>query len=473
MAMISSVSVDSGKKKTGKGSKSSSPAKKLPTKHTKKSVKTGASTALSSRKKKKIAFDGDSFGSSHDAIIDKEGTIQGEEGSNTKSGKRRLNTTPLPRTSVRALKKQMQKQREEDSEEDEDETSNRMMLLEKLMDDEKEDLHDVLLSSSEEDDEDAEVSDRKENEFEKSHREGTKLSYLAIRFRFLPPEFEEPQLFKFLNQFGATVLNCFCVRSKRTFQSLGIAYAHFSNPDVLPLVKEECDGMLLGSRTVRARIVTLHRPMPKKEAVTKRRLLGRAYRDKGPPLHQFVSSYKKNEIAALIKATRSEVRNNHLLKAMGIDFRSTAFADQLAAVPKALLLGKKQAMVNSLLQLAKENATLSEKQAETMKNVKGGSADEATPSSASNDDLKRRTALIRQALGRGTGRRKRGGSKDTKQTSGKSTERRRGSKQETHEDVTSRSIRSKKSETKSIKDKKVKKVRRSLKKKNRSKVENS
>lgn len=469
MPKKSSSSVDSGKKKLVNGAKSKSTQKKLSIQKTTRNVgKAGASAALSIHKKKKIAFDENVLGSSYDKITDEEDKTYYEEGVNNK--KKSGMEKPHLR-SVRELKKRLQRQEEDDSDDNEDENNNHMLLLGNLREDENEDLQDVLLSSSEEDN--LNDSDSDGNEFEKSHREGTKLSYSAIRFRFLPPEFEEPQLFKFLNQFGATVLNCFCVRSKRTFQSLGIAYAHFSNPDVLPIVKEECDGMLLGSRTVRARIVTLHRPMPKKEAVTKRRLLGRAYRDKGPPLHQFARPYKTNEVAALIKATRSEARNNHLLKSMGIDSRSTAFADQLAAVPKALLLGKKQAMVASLLKLAKENSSFEAKETTgaAVSNKNGEDTNEVAPSSLTFEEHKVRRALIHKALGRGTDRRKQRGSRRGKGgVWGKRANEVKPVKRENRKGLAnSWNISSKKSATQNVKAKKAKKVRRSLKKKNRSK----
>lgn len=206
--------------------------------------------------------------------------------------------------------------------------------------------------------EESETDDEEENPFVRSQRDGTALSYPALRLRFLPAEFEEPQLFKFLNQFGAEVLNCFCVRSKQTFQSLGIAYVQFDNPKVLPLVKEECDGMLLGGRTVRAKVVQLHRPMPNKEAVRKRRLLGRSYGNKGKKIKQFVTSRRGDEVATLMRATRAEARNNHLLCKLGIPFSSHVFSEQLEKVPDALLAPKKRGVVRALLKLKGTGETL-------------------------------------------------------------------------------------------------------------------
>ncbi|KAF8299691.1 putative RNA-binding protein [Trypanosoma cruzi] len=180
-----------------------------------------------------------------------------------------------------------------------------------------------------------------ENPFEKSKREGTRLSYEALRLRFLPPEFQEPQLFKFLSQFGAKVLNCFCVRSRRTHQSKGIAYVQFDSPAVLPTVVEECHGMSLGGRAVQANVVTLHRAMPSKEKIAQRRQLAYAYKTRGAPLHHH-DIRKKNPIAALIKYTSVEKANNEQLKRLGIDYAYHGFEEQLKKIPSHLIIRKKK-----------------------------------------------------------------------------------------------------------------------------------
>ncbi|KEG10933.1 RNA-binding protein [Trypanosoma grayi] len=217
-------------------------------------------------------------------------------------------------------------------------------------DDDEEVESEILDSGSEDDlsdladaDDASEASDEAgwENPFEKAKRDGTRLAYEALRLRFLPPEFQEPQLFKFLSQFGATVLNCFCVRSRRTHQSKGVAYVQFDNDAVLPVVVEECHGMSLGGRAVQAHRVTLHRPMPTKEKVTRRRQLAYAYKTRGAPLRRH-DVRKKSPIAMLIKCARGEKANNEHLKRLGIDYASSGFAEQLAKVPKHLIVHKKK-----------------------------------------------------------------------------------------------------------------------------------
>lgn len=163
--------------------------------------------------------------------------------------------------------------------------------------------------------------------------------YRVVRLSFLPAEFQEPQLYKFLNQFGATVLNCFCVRSKRTHRSKGIAYVEFDKESVIPTVVDECNGMALGGMSVRARPVTMHRPMPSRKMVTRRRALAYAYRTKGAPLKKHDVS-KKSPVALLIKAARTERNNNAHLKQLGVDFQTDFFQSQLKAIPAGLLVKK-------------------------------------------------------------------------------------------------------------------------------------
>ena len=163
--------------------------------------------------------------------------------------------------------------------------------------------------------------------------------YRVVRLSFLPAEFQEPQLYKFLNQFGATVLNCFCVRSKRTHRSKGIAYVEFDKESVIPTVVDECNGMALGGMSVRARPVTMHRPMPSRKMVTRRRALAYAYRTKGVPLKKHDVS-KKSPVALLIKAARTERNNNAHLKQLGVDFQTDFFQSQLKAIPAGLLVKK-------------------------------------------------------------------------------------------------------------------------------------
>lgn len=234
---------------------------------------------------------------------------------------------------------------EDDKEEDDDVSS----LVDSSGDDEEEeadaaaagasddDLSDLTDAESDDDNDDADnVDSDDENPFAHAKRTGKKLSFSALRLRFLPAAFEEPQLFKFLSQFGAEVLNCFCVRSRRTHQSKGIAYVQFDRDTVLPLVVEECNGMALGGRAVRARMVTLHRAMPSKEKVSKRRRLAYSYKTKGAPLkHHNVLA--KNPVALLIKAARTEVANNAYLKSIGVNHCTTFFIDQLSAVPPHLI----------------------------------------------------------------------------------------------------------------------------------------
>ncbi|KAG5484238.1 hypothetical protein CUR178_07394 [Leishmania enriettii] len=171
---------------------------------------------------------------------------------------------------------------------------------------------------------------------------GTVKPYRAVRLSFLPPEFQEPQLYKFLNQFGAAVLNCFCVRSKRSHRSRGIAYVEFDKESVIPLVVEECNGMALGGMSVRARAVTMRRPMPSRQMVNRRRALAYAYKTMGSPLKKH-DVRRKDSVALLIKAARTESENNKYLQSLGIDFETDFFKSQLAALPPGLRKKKRSA----------------------------------------------------------------------------------------------------------------------------------
>ncbi|EKF26478.1 RNA-binding protein, putative [Trypanosoma cruzi marinkellei] len=250
---------------------------------------------------------------------------------------------------IEARKRPREEKEEEEGDDNDDETA-----AHDVHDDEEEEESDVDSVDSDSDNEEnlSELADSEntseasqeeewENPFEKSKREGTRLSYEALRLRFLPPEFQEPQLFKFLSQFGAKVLNCFCVRSRRTHQSKGIAYVQFDSPAVLPTVVEECHGMSLGGRAVQASVVTLHRAMPSKEKIAQRRQLAYVYKTRGTPLHHH-DIRKKNPIAALIKYTRVEKANNEHLKRLGIDYMYHGFEEQLKKIPSHLIIRKKK-----------------------------------------------------------------------------------------------------------------------------------
>lgn len=266
--------------------------------------------------------------------IDSAGQTQVEESKPTAAAKRAA-LSGIIEAKKRRRKEEEEEVMAEDNNEDVDEEESEATNSDSGS---EENLSDLADSDAMSDDSDEEV---RENPFVKSKREGTRLSYEALRLRFLPPEFQEPQLFKFLSQFGAQVLNCFCVRSRRTHQSKGIAYVQFDDPAVLPTVVEECHGMSLGGRAVRAQVVTLHRAMPSKEKTTQRRNLAYAHKTRGAPLSRHDLS-GKDPIAALIKYSRVEKANNEHLKRHGIDYEYCGFATQLANVPKEFFHKKRK-----------------------------------------------------------------------------------------------------------------------------------
>nr|CCC92201.1 putative RNA-binding protein [Trypanosoma congolense IL3000] len=200
-------------------------------------------------------------------------------------------------------------------------------------------LHSDDIVSDTSDDDDVRAKGKRGGPLGRTKREGKQLSYSALRLRFLPEEFQEPELYKFLSQFGANVLNCFCVRSRRTHQSKGIAYVQFDDESVLPTVVEECHGMALGGRCVHARVVTLHRAMPTRAKASQRRKLAYLYKTRGRPLERR-DIHDNDPVGILMKCSRSEKRNNKHLRVLGIDYECNEFSDQLAKVSSHIAASK-------------------------------------------------------------------------------------------------------------------------------------
>ncbi len=196
----------------------------------------------------------------------------------------------------------------------------------------------------------------------------------AVEFRFLPEEFQEPQLTKYLSQFGSKVASCVCLRHKKTNSSRGIAIVAFKDDSVIPNVVEESNGMLLGGRTVRCKVVYLKRKLPPKKLTLERYRADLKRRVRGSAIKRFVNRrltsidpakvkrkrrsgtepekplvIPKVEVSAIVgailKHAKAEVGNNEKLKKMGINYSFTGFEDQLKKVPKTLIKSKKEMKV--------------------------------------------------------------------------------------------------------------------------------
>lgn len=179
-----------------------------------------------------------------------------------------------------------------------------------------------------------------------------KQSHVVLQLRHLPKEFEEPQLIRFFSQFNANVASAFCLRSKRNHQSLGTAFVQFDNDKVLPTVIDECHGMLLGGRTVRARRVRINRPLPSKKTVMARMHRAQTIEARGVKMNRFDLLQKQKTAATedvrkvvgyLIKYSRTEAEQNKRLKDLGIDYAFDGFKSQLEKVHKSHFISKKQA----------------------------------------------------------------------------------------------------------------------------------
>lgn len=77
----------------------------------------------------------------------------------------------------------------------------------------------------------------------------------VIYIGHLPNEFEEPDLRKFLSQFG-DVINSRISRSVKTGGSRGYAFVKFADPEVAKIVAETMQGYFLGKRRLVCHLVT-------------------------------------------------------------------------------------------------------------------------------------------------------------------------------------------------------------------------
>jgi RNA recognition motif-containing protein len=182
----------------------------------------------------------------------------------------------------------------------------------------------------------ASASSDDEQDTKKRRTDATeKLCYPVLQLRHLPPEFQEPELKLFFNQFGSRVVNCFCARSRRSHQSKGIAYVQFADPEVISTAIDECDGMLLGNRTVRAKKINLHRPMPSKQKIQQRYMRAFHIMSEGKRMQQFQQQKRESKdiVGKLIKYARNEKKTNSQLKKMGIAYEYRGFEEQLRRIP--------------------------------------------------------------------------------------------------------------------------------------------
>eukprot|EP00758_Cryptobia_borreli_P001899 Tbor_TRINITY_DN2621_c0_g1::TRINITY_DN2621_c0_g1_i1::g.17923::m.17923/K14838/NOP15; nucleolar protein 15 len=184
----------------------------------------------------------------------------------------------------------------------------------------------------------------KHKKTKKTKGDETTPHYSVLQLRHLPEEFEEPQLIRFFSQFGARVVNTYCVRNQKNHKSKGIAYVQFDKEDVIPHVVEECHGMLLGGFTVRARKVRMNRPMPNKLKIINRRKKAFDISAKGMELKRFDLGEKqaaaakediKKVVGYLIKYANNEKKNNERNnKVFGIDYTFDGFQSQLKKVDR-------------------------------------------------------------------------------------------------------------------------------------------
>ena len=188
---------------------------------------------------------------------------------------------------------------------------------------------------------------------------------MAVEFRFLPSQFQEPELRQYLSQFGSKVNKAVCLRHKITDSSRGIALVTWKDDSVIPTVLEDCNGMLLGGRTVRCRRVFLKRDLPAQRIVARRHMSDIQRRTRGAKMTRFVNKKHqdtetgskaanvakaaqekvvktKDIVGGLIKYSNQEKEHNKALKAMGINYSFNGFTTQYKQVPKSQIITKKE-----------------------------------------------------------------------------------------------------------------------------------
>jgi hypothetical protein len=172
----------------------------------------------------------------------------------------------------------------------------------------------------------------------KKGKKGGKLAtgaYQALQLRHLPAVFQEPELRKFLSQFGTDVEGCYVVRTTSN-ASRGTAYVTFSpktSENQYDAILDECHGMLLGGNTVTAKYVTLNREMPSRKVVDARRKLDWLNKTRGRKLSQHDVTQAKSAFETLKSAAATERRTNAFLAKLGIAYEFHGFQEQLESLP--------------------------------------------------------------------------------------------------------------------------------------------
>jgi hypothetical protein len=160
-------------------------------------------------------------------------------------------------------------------------------------------------------------------------------AYQALQLRHLPAVFQEPELRKFLSQFGTDVEGCYVVRTTSN-ASRGTAYVTFSpktSENQYDAILDECHGMLLGGNTVTAKYVTLNREMPSRKVVDARRKLDWLNKTRGRKLSQHDVTQAKSAFETLKSAAATERRTNAFLAKLGIAYEFHGFQEQLESLP--------------------------------------------------------------------------------------------------------------------------------------------
>ncbi len=158
--------------------------------------------------------------------------------------------------------------------------------------------------------------------------------YVALQLRNLPDAFQEPQIRKFLCQFGVPISHCFIQRTKKRAESRGLAYIRFApqNADqekLMDVILDECRAMNLGGNTVSAKWVTRTRLMPSRKAADARRAVEYKNKTEGVPLERHDVRHF-DWVNKLRNSAQTEAAGNKYLKSIGLDYSFGGFAQQVA-----------------------------------------------------------------------------------------------------------------------------------------------
>lgn len=239
--------------------------------------------------------------------------------------------------------------------------------------------------------------------------------YVALQLRNLPDAFQEPQIRKFLCQFGVPIAQTFVQRTAKRATSRGLAYVRFAPKDaeqekLLDVILDECRAMNLGGKTVTAKWVTMARLMPSRKASDARRQIEYKNKTEGVPLERHNVRHF-DWVNKLRGGAKTEAAGNKFLKSIGIDYAFGGFAAQVPLLSEeakrastaaqksvklfrlATAIGRRKGFSNEKMMAKVINKKAAKRKAQRQrKNEKKKSAKKDTPTAAASATPAKKTA---------------------------------------------------------------------------------